>query len=167
MLESLNLSDQNLNELKNVHLHFKWGCDGSSGHSEYHQKFVKTDIERGSSINEKCDDNLFLFSLVPLKLVESKNNSGVISVLWENQKPSSTRYCRPIQFLFEKETACNTKNEVSKIKKEINELKPFDGPNSVQIHFHFYLTMVDGKIINTLCIHQVKPAIFVNVFLKI
>ncbi|CAI6363407.1 unnamed protein product [Macrosiphum euphorbiae] len=152
LLESLNISDQNLNESKNLHLHFKWGCDGSSGHSEYHQKFIETEVESGIvSMNEKCDGNLFLFSLVPLQLEGSKNNSDFISVLWKNQKSSSTRYCRPIKFLFEKETAFNTKSEVSKIKKEINELKPFEGPNSVKIHFFFYLTMVDGKIINTLC----------------
>ncbi|KAL4126446.1 hypothetical protein QTP88_010668 [Uroleucon formosanum] len=144
LLESLNISDQNLNEFKNLHLHFKWGCDGSSGHSEYHQKFIETKVESETvSINEKCDGNLFLFSLVPLELVESKNNSDFKNVLWKNQKSSSTRYCRPIKFLFEKETAYNTKSEVSKIKKEINELKPFEGPNSVQIHFFFYLTMVD------------------------
>lgn len=138
LLESLNISDQNLNEFKNLHLHFKWGCDGSSGHSEYHQKFIETEREVESgivSMNEKCDGNLFLFSLVPLQLVGSKNNSDFINVLWKNQKSSSTRYCRPIKFLFEKETAINTKSEVSKIKKEINELKPFEGPNSVKIHF--------------------------------
>jgi len=67
------------------------------------------------------------------------------------EKSKIVIYCRPIKFLFEKETAYNTKNEVSKIKKEMNELKPFEGPNSIQIHFYFYLTMVDGKIINTLC----------------
>lgn len=119
LLESHNISDQNLNEFKNLHLYFKWGCDGSSGHSEYHQKFIQTEVESGTvNINQKCDDNLFLFSLVPLELVESKNKS----VLWRNQKSSSTRYFRPIKFLFEKETAYNTKSEVSKIKKEIDEL---------------------------------------------
>jgi len=54
-------------------------------------------------VNEKCDGNLFLFSLVPLQLVGSKNNSDYIIVLWKNQKASSTPYCRPIKFLFEKE----------------------------------------------------------------
>ena len=88
MLESLNLSDQNLNAYKYLDLHFKWGCDGSSGHSEYHQKFVETEIERRTvsnesennyteiGVNKQSDDgNLFLFSLVPLKLIESTNNS--------------------------------------------------------------------------------------------
>jgi len=48
LLESLDISDQNLNEFKNLHLHFKWGCDGSSGHSEYHQKFIETKVESGT-----------------------------------------------------------------------------------------------------------------------
>lgn len=37
----------------------KWGCDGSSGHSEYHQTFNGENITDGS---------VFLFSLVPLRL---------------------------------------------------------------------------------------------------
>ena len=96
-------------------------------------------------MDEKCDGNLFLFSLVPLQLEGSKNNSDSISVLWKNQKSSSTRYCRPIKFLFEKETAFNTKSEVSKIKKEINELKPFEGPNSVKINFFSILLWLMEK----------------------
>jgi hypothetical protein len=86
LLESLDISDQNLNEFKNLYLHFKWGCNGSSGHSEYHQKFIETKVESGTvSINKKCDGNIFLFSLIPLEFIESKNNSDFKSVLWKNQ----------------------------------------------------------------------------------
>jgi len=57
----------------------KWGCDGSSGHSEYKQSFE----------NEGATDaNMFLISLVPLRM------TGTNSLFWENPRPSSTRLCR-------------------------------------------------------------------------
>jgi len=58
---------------------------------------------------------------VPLKLIGTKNKTSV-SIIWKNHKSSSTRYCRPIKFIFEKETISSTKHEVGKIQKEINEL---------------------------------------------
>lgn len=66
--------------------------------------------------NNKCYGNLFLFSFVPLKLISLRTNN-VTCVIWENQKLSSTRYCRPIKFICEKDTACTTIREVGKILK--------------------------------------------------
>lgn len=72
-----------------------WGCDGSLSHSEYHQKFLKTEIEKvtvkvesknndiKSSYIDKCNRNLFLFFLIILKLVGSIKNVDVISILWK------------------------------------------------------------------------------------
>lgn len=68
----------------------KWGCDGSSGHSTYKQKFSDTGA---------TDEYLFVFSLVPLQL---RDESGHIA--WQNPRPSSTMYCRPIKFIFSKES---------------------------------------------------------------
>ncbi|CAI6374138.1 unnamed protein product [Macrosiphum euphorbiae] len=42
-----------------------------------------------------------------------------------NPTPSSTRYCRPIQFMYNTEMVEITYNEVEKVEKEISELKPF------------------------------------------
>lgn len=39
---------------------FKWGCDGSSEHNEYKQKFIK---------GESSDASVFLTSLVPLQIL--------------------------------------------------------------------------------------------------
>lgn len=167
LLESLNLGPNDFDDVSNLYLHFKWGCDGSSGHSEYHQKYSATPVDDQEKIdsdcemdienmhinemnkNNKCDWNLFLFSLVPSKLNSIKTNN-IISCIWENQKPPSTRYCRLIKFIFEKETVSTTKREVDKIKKEINKLKPFEISNSLKANFYFYLFMVNGKVINTL-----------------
>lgn len=72
MSETLNISDHNLNELKYLDLHLKWGYGGSSNNSEYHQHFVKTKIKRTVSdrnyteidINEKEIAIYYFFSSV-------------------------------------------------------------------------------------------------------
>jgi len=72
----------------------KWGCDGSSGQAQYKQKF---DHSYATTIT---DSDIFLFSLVPLQLRCSVEQN----IVWENPRPSSTRFCRPIKFCFKKET---------------------------------------------------------------
>lgn len=88
--------------------------------------------------------NLFLFSLVSLKLIDTKNNN-LVDIVWENQKPS-IRYCWPIRFIFEKETIGSTKHDVGKIEREINVIKIFEVSNLLSVNF--YLTMIDYKVIS-------------------
>lgn len=71
---------------------YKWGCDGSSGHSTYRQGFVNEN-------KNISDDSLFAVCIVPLQILKGT------STLWKNQRPSSTRYCRPLKILFQKESA--------------------------------------------------------------
>jgi len=99
---------------------FKWGCDGSSGQTEYHQAFTqnthfdqnnsKSDDDNDDEYDEydkqeiqvdQSDANMFLFSLVPLRLTFIAADS-TNDILWKNQTPSSTRYCRPIKFVYKK-----------------------------------------------------------------
>lgn len=116
----------------------KWGCDGSSGHSNYKQKFQNT---------EDTDEFLFIFSFVPLQLVNGSN------IIWQNPRPSSTMYCRPIKFIFAKETPELTLSETDKIFDEINNLLPsicnFNSAE-VSVTHELMLTMVDGKVCNAL-----------------
>ena len=59
---------------------FKWGCDGSSNHSEFQQKF--------SSNNDAISDaNLFLFSFINLKFIIKNENNNL--VVWQNESYSS------------------------------------------------------------------------------
>ena len=118
----------------------KWGCDGSSGHSEYKQGFDKENV---------TDANMFLTSLVPLQLHERENDS---LVLWKNTRPSSTRFCRPVKFQFASETPENTKSEVARMETEIKNLTD----SVVKINGKIYkvnhkllFTMIDGKIAQT------------------
>lgn len=131
--------------LKSVHpgsllfLVSKWGCDGSSGHSTYKQKFTNS---------EDTDEFLFVFSFVPLQL---RDNSG--NVVWQNPRPSSTMYCRPIKFIFSKETTDFTVTETNKILEEINQLVPTIGNvdgKEVSVKHELLFTMIDGKVCNAM-----------------
>lgn len=57
---------------------FKWGCDGSSGHSEYQQ--AGNEIKMSYIIN---DTSVFMFCLVPLLLI-LYHNSNEKQILWLN-----------------------------------------------------------------------------------
>lgn len=133
----------------------KWGCDGSSGYSEYMQKPVDETEEANTEVN---DSNLFLITFVPLRLLGYINDCNENPLLvWENPRPSSTRLCRPIKFLYIKETAMLIRQEVDVIRLEISNLKGFDviidsadKDSIINCKFRMYLTMLDGKAINSL-----------------
>ncbi|KAL4152899.1 hypothetical protein QTP88_000732 [Uroleucon formosanum] len=132
----------------------KWGCDGSSGHSEYHQSFhdIETD-DTECTQNAITDSSIVLFCIVPLRHTGVIKVSNTRVILWENPTPSSTRYCRPLKFLYAKETKEVTKTEVGRVENEIMELKSVELniKNSVLcINYTMLMTMVDGKVINTL-----------------
>ncbi|KAF2891826.1 hypothetical protein ILUMI_14347 [Ignelater luminosus] len=73
--------------------------------------------------------------------------------LWENPRPSSTRFCRPIKFMYMKETTESIRKEVVKVRDEVAKLNPYEihiNDKLVPINFVLHLTMVDGKVINAL-----------------
>lgn len=120
---------------RQITLLWKWGCDGTSGQNEYHQLFEST-TRFPSESNERNEPNMlqggkeeysekhvFLFSVVPLRLV-GQSDVGDRVIFWENPRPSSTRLCRPLKFLYVKETTAVTKREVQKVQDEIEELNP-------------------------------------------
>lgn len=116
----------------------KWGCDGSSGHSTYKQKFENTDA---------TDEFLFVFSFVPIRLYDGQN------IIWQNPRPSSTLYCRPIKFIFSKETNELTITETNKVLDEITQLVPTlcnVGESQISVKHELLLTMTDGKVCNAL-----------------
>lgn len=128
--------------IKNFTLVSKWGCDGSSGHSRYKQKIS----------DDYCDDQyLFLFSFVPLKL---HSNDDAQQCAWQNARTSSTRFCRPIKFLLCKETDEMTNYETRLIQDEISNLEAtvvMVENTQITVNHQMLLTMVDGKICNSLC----------------
>ena len=136
ILKNLNLEPTNLT------MFYKWGCDGASGQSTYKQIYSK------SAEDVPYDDAfLFVISLVPLQL---KNNE---EVLWQNPRPSSTRYCRSIKFLFAKETAELTRSEIDKVQEQIQTLyatKVYFQSKEILVNHKMLLTMVDGKVCSVL-----------------
>lgn len=115
----------------------KWGMDGASGFSEYKMKVT----------GNGNDSQIFMSSFVPLELTSGTKK------LWLNPRTDSTRYCRPIHIQFEKETTDLIKLESEHIQNQINFLRPtkvsVDG-FEVIVSYVFFLTMVDGKVVNVL-----------------
>lgn len=174
MLTVLLDENQTLGRYEKLNLIAKWGCDGSSGHSEYKQtpdvsSQLSDDEDEEDDPLPPSDSHLFLFSLQPLALIGIEENSHKKINLWTNKKSSSTKYCRPIKFLYRKETADVIKHEVAKIQDEISQLEPYVvelGNQFVEVYFELLQTMVDGKVINALtgCSSQVSTFLFPDFF---
>lgn len=114
---------------------YKWGCDGSAQQSTYRQPFS----ERG---NEQTDEYFYAVCIVPLQL----RNSDI--VLWQNPRPSSTRFCRPIKLMFQKESEELIRSEISNVKRQITNIVPTSvrvNDIFVNIRHQFCLSMIDGK----------------------
>lgn len=119
------------NREKRLKLISKWGVDGASNQSNYKQKSLSNTLD---------DSNIFMASLVPIKL-ESRN--GII--IWENETPNSSRYCRPICFDFMKENSTNVEAVINSLTAEIESLIPTK-INDTEIQHDLLFTMIDGKI---------------------
>lgn len=92
--------------------------------------------------------NLFLMSLVPLRLLGNPNSKEEI-VLWDNPRPSSTQWCRPLRMLYKKETSTFTIQQVNNVREEIENLQPFV-KGTLICKYQMCLTMLDGKAISAL-----------------
>lgn len=117
-----------------LELYSKWGCDGSGGHANYRMKFSDSSTD---------DSNFFLSAIVPLEL----RNKDTNEILWKNVHPSSTRYCRPIQFVFQKESETLINEMTNDINAQIGELKSTNLEH-FDIEHKLIMTMLDGKLCN-------------------
>lgn len=139
-------------KLDSLTLICKWGGDGSSNHSNYKQKFKA----------EGCSDSsLFVLSFVPIQLRATDNPTNV---LWQNPSPSSTRLCRPLKFLFAKETEEMSVQEFEVIRNQIENLQNLDCfvcSQKVTVKFEFVLTMIDGKMANYLTSHKSTQSCYI------
>jgi hypothetical protein len=125
---------------------YKWGADGSGSQKNYKQKFEKEDSD---------DSNVFITSLVPLRLHYIQENNDVI--VWQNPRTNSTRFCRPIKLQFVKETPEVIKSEFDNMERQIANLTPtkIDLCGRTYIVKHNLLkTMIDGKICNALTLNK-------------
>lgn len=135
---------QNISENSNIiEIYYKWGLDGSGGHSIYKQNFADNSLY--------ADSNIILCTIVPLQMCQSNNNKK--QIFWNNLTPSSTRYCRPIALKIKKENIQNVKDEYKEVEKQILQLEPtiirMDA-KEIKIKHVLICTMLDGKTINIL-----------------
>lgn len=129
-----------INIFKNIELVCKWGCDGSSGYSQYKQTF--------SESSNRTDYDLFMFSMVPLPL-RFTDECGDKHIIWKNPRYSSTWFCRPIKFEFKKESIISTQEEVEAVKSEIINLHPtiyMRGTEEIKIKHTMIFSMIDRKV---------------------
>lgn len=118
----------------------KWGSDGSGNQSNYKQKI------------EGDDSTILTTSIVPLQL-NFKNELGKTTILWQNPRTSSTRFCRPLKLQFIKETDEVIKSEFSYVESQIKQLSPTKvnvGSREYIVYHELLKTMVDGKVCNSL-----------------
>lgn len=83
--------------------------------------------------------------------IDSSHNSN--RILWRNDRPSSVRFCRPLEFKFMKETPSNILEYYNFYINEINNLhhsveNKFN--KSFKVTHTLYCTMIDGKVCNVL-----------------
>lgn len=129
------IDNNNINDdMKDLQLISKWGFDGASNQSVYKQR---------GDIDNIDDSSIFMGSLVPIKLV-----CGDV-VLWENEVPNSTFFCRPMFFKFMKENTMNITQEKDYIQSQIDNLKETVCGLKTISHT-LMLTMIDGKITSVL-----------------
>ena len=135
---------QNISEdCDTIEVYYKWGLDGSGGHSIYKQNFANN--------SEYADSNIILCTIVPLEMCESNGNNK--KIYWKNTTPSSTRYCRPIRFKIKKENVQNMKEEYNEIQTQILQLKATIivlGTREIKFKHIPICTMLDGKTVNIL-----------------
>ena len=96
-------------QIKTFILISKWGLDGSSGNNEFKQRF--------DNDGTQTDASVVLISVVPIRLEAKYEDKTVI--VWQNPRPSSTQYCRPIKFMFVSESTELIVSETAKVKHQI------------------------------------------------
>lgn len=132
-----NFSDE---ELLNLVCTVKYGYDGSGDHAVYKQKFTNDD-------GAATDSQIFATSIVPISIVVNEK------IVFQNPRPSSTRFCRPLHLVFAKETAALINAEQASLDSQIAQLQPSKFQcfgRSVLVKYNMLMTMVDGKICNTI-----------------
>ena len=126
-------------DLQNLTLISKWGCDGCSSQGIYKQSF-SSETDQGFD-----DSSIFMTTIVPIKLFDTMKQT----VIWENLRPSSTHFCRPIRFSICKETPEVIQKEIERIESEISSLMPTQANSSKVVH-QLHMSMIDGKICNVI-----------------
>lgn len=130
-------------EVFEIDVYYKWGLDGSGGHSIYKQHFADSP--------KYSDSNIILSTIVPLEM--SIFHEGEKKIFWKNPSPSSTKWCRPIGFKLIKETNETIKQEFDATEQQMRAVTSTTislQEKSLTFEHHPICTMMDGKTCNVL-----------------
>lgn len=125
-------------ELETLCLLSKWGFDGSSGHSSYKQAF------HGPA---SSDSAVFMTCIVPIRLLCGEKT------IWQNPRPASTRYCRPVKIEYIRESSVVSIAEKKRMDRQIEHLQKSNSlvqGRNVHVRHNVIFAMVDGKVCNAL-----------------
>lgn len=145
------MTNEELNKVPSeIFMISKYGGDGASSQSQYKQVFKKSDEvdeeeEERQNEDDISDAHVFMVSLSPLRMCDENNIS---STYWQNLRPGSPRYCRPIKFIFATETEDRVTSEMRDIEYQIDVLKKGEvviGERSFSVKHTLLPSMVDGK----------------------
>jgi len=143
MHEEVLCSILEMDPLRQFTCYFSWGFDGSTGQSNYKQKYDK------GYFGLHSDSSLMATTMIPLIIVQGESLKS--HVLWMNTVPQSVRFNRPIELHFVKETKDVIIEKRDSMKKEIDQLAPYTlKKNNADIIFNYNLqmTIIDGKVFN-------------------
>eukprot|EP00734_Pompholyxophrys_sp_LG126_P000280 Pompholyxophrys_sp_v1_NODE_85_length_2191_cov_13.368446.p1 type:complete len:611 gc:universal NODE_85_length_2191_cov_13.368446:242-2074(+) len=136
---------------------WKWGFDGSSGHTL--DQYKKNSLSVGTLAT---DGSVVMASIVPIQILNEDGSRQI----WANPIPSSSRFCRPLRLEFVKESTDESQSEFKTIASEVLAVQPTSYKDWVAIHL-FHAVMFDGKcthalagvLSNAVCdICQCKPS---------
>lgn len=74
-------------------------------------------------------------------------------IIWQNPRPSSTRFCRPIRLQFKHESTDTIMEEKNYIEQQIMKLTPsciIVNNYNINVQHHLVFTMIDGKVYNAI-----------------
>ncbi len=114
---------------------FKYGLDGSKGHPVYKMTC------------DCCRDKGALLSthLIILQLVLKTEDH--MHLIFNNALCNSASSCRPLRYRFVNESTEHVKEELTRLKIEVDNLKPFDVMEGVTCRYHGFMSMIDGKVV--------------------
>ena len=128
-----------------IHLESKFGIDGSGSHQIRHQ-VVDDESDDEDENDEKSESNYIGAFWCPLSVTMNGK------VIWTNELPNSTLFCRPLCLIREKETRASV---LEHFKPYIDSAHLFEEQNKVLINdtevnlsVHTELSMIDGKMVD-------------------
>lgn len=114
---------------------WKAGMDSTSGFNKINQKTSETEID---------ESVIFTVAFVPLRLEDYEKK-----IIWENPSSSSVRFCRTVEFQYEKETTQTIKSKFLFYQRKTQLLEP-TLMEEIEVNHIFKWTMLDGKVVNAI-----------------